>query len=78
MAPFASVLINGLFWDHRFPRLLTRKQLTELWQQVRNRSYMCAYDGGGRRLLEELWRQVNTHVDLYQYAHQKTHTTPIP
>lgn len=30
IAPYLSVLVNGIFWDARYPRLLTRNQLREL------------------------------------------------
>ncbi|TPX57572.1 hypothetical protein PhCBS80983_g03736 [Powellomyces hirtus] len=30
IAPYASVLVNGIFWDSRFPRLLTNDQATQL------------------------------------------------
>eukprot|EP00039_Didymoeca_costata_P028034 m.19786 g.19786 ORF g.19786 m.19786 type:complete len:554 (-) comp6674_c0_seq1:1029-2690(-) len=31
--PYTSVLMNCMYWDQRFPRLLTNKQLLNLWQQ---------------------------------------------
>lgn len=34
VAPYASVIVNGIYWDHRFPRLLTNAQLQALWAQV--------------------------------------------
>ena len=29
IAPFASVIVNGIYWDDRFPRLLTKKQAVD-------------------------------------------------
>jgi hypothetical protein len=30
VAPYTSVLVNGMYWDRRYPRLLTTQQLQEL------------------------------------------------
>lgn len=30
IAPFASVIVNGIYWDSRFPRLLTKEQAKPL------------------------------------------------
>lgn len=30
IAPYASVVVNGVYWDERFPRLLTKAQMKEL------------------------------------------------
>jgi alpha-aminoadipic semialdehyde synthase len=30
IAPYCSVLVNGMYWDHRFPRLLTTEQMANL------------------------------------------------
>lgn len=30
VAPHISVLVNGIYWDHRYPRLLTNSQVREL------------------------------------------------
>ena len=37
IAPYMSVLINGLYWDHRYPRLLTKSQLRQLAIEGRSR-----------------------------------------
>jgi alpha-aminoadipic semialdehyde synthase len=31
VAPYVSVLVNGIYWDQRYPRLLTKAQMKELW-----------------------------------------------
>lgn len=31
--PYTTVLVNGMYWDHRFPRLLTKAQLRDLRSQ---------------------------------------------
>jgi alpha-aminoadipic semialdehyde synthase len=31
IAPYATMLVNGIYWDSRFPRLLTKDQVTELY-----------------------------------------------
>ncbi|KMT03434.1 hypothetical protein BVRB_8g191190 [Beta vulgaris subsp. vulgaris] len=30
IAPYASVIVNCMYWEHRFPRLLTNKQLQDI------------------------------------------------
>lgn len=30
VAPYTSVLVNGIYWDQRYPRLLTKAQLQDL------------------------------------------------
>ena len=29
IAPYASLILNGIYWDARFPRLLTKQQLKD-------------------------------------------------
>jgi hypothetical protein len=31
--PFTSLLVNGVYWDDRFPRLVTTKQLAETYEK---------------------------------------------
>ena len=40
IAPFTSVLVNGMYWDHRYPRLLTVEQMKDL--EMENPSAMIA------------------------------------
>lgn len=35
IAPYTSVLVNGLYWDQRYPRLLTNQQAEQLARQRR-------------------------------------------
>jgi alpha-aminoadipic semialdehyde synthase len=37
IAPYINVLINGAYWDERYPRILTKKQINELYRQGKNR-----------------------------------------
>jgi alpha-aminoadipic semialdehyde synthase len=37
IAPYLSVLINSIFWDHRFPRLLTKQAVKDLYQSGNDR-----------------------------------------
>ena len=37
VAPFASVLVNGIYWDAKFPRLLTRDHIRTLAKENRLR-----------------------------------------
>jgi alpha-aminoadipic semialdehyde synthase len=37
IAPYLSVLVNCMYWDARFPRLLTVDQMRDLYQSGRNR-----------------------------------------
>lgn len=30
LAPFATAIVNGIYWEARFPRLLTKKQTQDL------------------------------------------------
>lgn len=34
--PHVNVLVNGIYWDARFPRLITKKQLQNLYKDNRN------------------------------------------
>jgi alpha-aminoadipic semialdehyde synthase len=31
IAPYITMLVNGIYWEARFPRLLTKAQLKDLW-----------------------------------------------
>jgi alpha-aminoadipic semialdehyde synthase len=31
IAPYVSVIVNGMYWDERFPRLLTKDQMQKLY-----------------------------------------------
>jgi len=33
IAPYASVIVNNTYWDTNFPRLLSRRDLRELWRK---------------------------------------------
>jgi alpha-aminoadipic semialdehyde synthase len=37
IAPYCNVLMNGLYWDHRFPRLLTKQDMLHLVESGKNR-----------------------------------------
>ena len=42
IAPYITMLINGIYWDNRFPRLLTKDQLAELWESGNTNLKMVA------------------------------------
>ncbi|KAJ3144448.1 hypothetical protein HDU89_008226 [Geranomyces variabilis] len=42
IAPYASVLVNGIFWDSHFPRLLTKAQAHQLAKENRFRMLSIA------------------------------------
>ena len=33
IAPYVSVIVNGIYWDYRYPRLLTKNQLLKIRSQ---------------------------------------------
>eukprot|EP00957_Ditylum_brightwellii_P177582 13526324-Ditylum_brightwellii.AAC.1 len=33
VAPYCNVLINGMYWDERYPRLLTNEHITSLYKE---------------------------------------------
>lgn len=37
VAPYTHVLMNGIYWDHRFPRLLTKDGMRALYEQGNER-----------------------------------------
>jgi alpha-aminoadipic semialdehyde synthase len=37
IAPYLNVLINSIFWDYRFPRLLTKQDMHQLYQDGNER-----------------------------------------
>eukprot|EP01084_Bolivina_argentea_P276709 472209_1 len=43
IAPYTSVLINGMYWDHRYPRLLTITQMRDL-QQFNPQCMLALFD----------------------------------
>ncbi len=34
--PYLTVLVNGIYWEERYPKLVTRDHLRELWQHQKN------------------------------------------
>ena len=30
--PYLSLFVNGIYWDHRYPRLIQKKELTEYYK----------------------------------------------
>ncbi|KAJ3101305.1 hypothetical protein HDU96_010059 [Phlyctochytrium bullatum] len=42
IAPYASMLVNGIFWDERYPRLLTKEQAKTLVHENRFRMLQVA------------------------------------
>jgi alpha-aminoadipic semialdehyde synthase len=36
VAPYVNVLINGMYWDQRYPRLLTKAQIKDLYDKGNN------------------------------------------
>ena len=42
IAPYATMIVNGIFWDERYPRLLTIEQTRELALQNRLRLLQVA------------------------------------
>ncbi|TPX69014.1 hypothetical protein SpCBS45565_g02736 [Spizellomyces sp. 'palustris'] len=42
VAPYTNVLVNGIFWDHRYPRLLTSEQARQLAHEDRFRMLTVA------------------------------------
>lgn len=37
VAPFTNVIVNGIYWDERYPRLLSKEQITDLWKRGHKR-----------------------------------------
>jgi hypothetical protein len=57
MAPHVNVLVNGMYWDQRYPRLLTKSQVKDLYSEDNN-SFLCLADiscdiGGSVEFLEK-------------------------
>jgi alpha-aminoadipic semialdehyde synthase len=36
IAPYIHVLVNGIYWEHRFPRLLSKNDMYQLYHKFRN------------------------------------------
>ncbi|KAI8847219.1 Saccharopine dehydrogenase-domain-containing protein [Chytridium lagenaria] len=51
VAPYASVLVNGIFWDERFPRLLTADQASAL--AIENRFRMLQIADGSLEFMSK-------------------------
>lgn len=50
IAPYASVIVNGIYWDQNFPRLLTIEQMEKMYKKHRSRliavaDLSCDVDG---------------------------------
>ena len=57
IAPHLNVLVNGMYWDQRYPRLLTKSQVKDLYS-ANNDSFLCLADiscdiGGSVEFLEK-------------------------
>jgi alpha-aminoadipic semialdehyde synthase len=37
IAPVCNVIINGIYWDERYPRLLTKEEMSDLYKQGKKR-----------------------------------------
>ena len=37
IAPYANVLVNGMYWDLRYPRLITKDQMQQLYMDGNKR-----------------------------------------
>ena len=57
VAPLSNVIVNGIYWDERYPRLLTKEEMTALYKQG-NRSLYAVGDiscdvGGSIEFLQQ-------------------------
>ncbi|KAG7345160.1 saccharopine dehydrogenase [Nitzschia inconspicua] len=68
IAPYLSVLINSIFWDHRFPRLLTKQEIKDLYRSGNERLMVVSdisCDIGGS--VEFLERSTTIDRPVFQY-----------
>lgn len=58
IAPYTSMIINGMYWDDRFPRLMTKHQLKQM------------YDGGNRKLIgiADITCDIGGGIEWTEYA----------
>ena len=58
IAPYPCMLVNGMYWDDRFPRLMSKKQLEEM------------YDAGDRKLLgiADITCDIRGSIEWTEYA----------
>mmetsp|Transcript_26945 Transcript_26945/g.86625 ORF Transcript_26945/g.86625 Transcript_26945/m.86625 type:complete len:1038 (-) Transcript_26945:1363-4476(-) len=68
VAPYVSVLLNCMYWDNKFPRLLTKRQTEELvhsgnWRMVALGDISCDIKGGVE------WFSKSTAIDSPYYLY---------
>ncbi len=66
VAPHISVLVNGMYWEPRFPRLLTKQHMQQLWEHGKGSGAAC-----------ELKVVADITCDLGGSVEFLTHSTPI-
>ena len=68
VAPYTSNLINGMYWDRRFPRLLTNQQLRNLKSEVPIGLIGCADISADKEgSLEFLTHMTQVDAPFYMY-----------
>ncbi|KAL3911375.1 MAG: hypothetical protein SGILL_007305, partial [Bacillariaceae sp.] len=68
IAPYLNMLINSIFWDHRFPRLLTKEDIKQLYHDGNERLMVVSdisCDIGGS--IEFLDRSTTIDRPVFQY-----------
>ena len=68
VAPYTSVLVNGMYWDHRYPRLLTIEQMKTLsiqYPQAMLALFDISCDPEGA--VEFLKKTTNTDLPYFTY-----------
>mmetsp|Transcript_68140 Transcript_68140/g.106517 ORF Transcript_68140/g.106517 Transcript_68140/m.106517 type:complete len:914 (-) Transcript_68140:26-2767(-) len=68
LAPHTTVLVNGIYWDQRFPRVLTKEELRRLYHNGKLRlravaDISCDINGS----IEFLTRATNTENPFYEW-----------
>lgn len=78
VVPYTSVLMNCMYWDQRFPRLLTIKDTEQLWAQGQNRllavgDISCDVNGS----VEFFTKSTNIEQPFFLYDVKKQQTQDL-
>ncbi|KAI9351101.1 Saccharopine dehydrogenase-domain-containing protein [Zopfochytrium polystomum] len=76
IAPYASMIVNGIFWDERYPRLLTKEQTLTLAREKRLRLLQVAdisCDFGGSLEFVSHATTIDKPFFMYDPISGKTH-----
>uniref|UniRef100_A0A7S2IIT5 Saccharopine dehydrogenase (NAD(+), L-glutamate-forming) n=1 Tax=Helicotheca tamesis TaxID=374047 RepID=A0A7S2IIT5_9STRA len=75
IAPYCNVLINGMYWDERFPRLLTKEHMADLYKNENKNLYVLAditCDVGGSVEFLEYATSIDNPYFMYDPIRRET------